>query len=69
MSEFNSFFQVEIFHYMYNAAFCLSIYPNVDAHLDCYHLLVIGHNAVISLDVQIIFPHLYFQFFWICIYN
>ena len=52
MSEFNSFFQVEIFYYIYNAAFCLSIYPNADAHLDCYHLLAIGHNAVMSLDVQ-----------------
>lgn len=62
VSEFNSFFRLK-YHYMYNAAFCFIIYPNVDAHLNCYHLVAIGHNAVMSLNVQIIFPHLYFQFF------
>ena len=65
VSEFHSFLRLKILHFIYDTTFCLSIHPNVDGHLRCYHLLAIGNNAVMNLDVQIISPSLYLQVFWV----
>ena len=52
-----------LFLWIWLFSVCLSVLTRY------YHFLAIQHNALTSLDVQIIFPRLYFQFFWICICN